>query len=69
MATIIPFRCLLGYFLEVHEDELAYIDVPLHTVMKLSPKAYGCQMELIPFDVPAVSTQRPKPQIPGHLEV
>ena len=42
--------------------------VPLHSVIKLSPKAYGCQSELIRFDVASVSTHRPKPEVPGQLE-
>ena len=54
--------------MEVNEDELPWQEVPLHSVIKLSPKAYGCQMELVQFNVPCVSTHRPKPEIPGHLE-
>jgi len=38
-------RCLLGYFLEVEEDKMPYIEVPLHTVIKLTPVAYGCKRE------------------------
>merc|ERR1712079_859106 len=40
-------RCLLGYFLEVPEDKMPYIEVPLHTVIKLTPVAYGCKRENI----------------------
>ena len=38
-------RCLLGYFLEVPEDKMPYIEVPLHTVIKLTPVAYGCKVK------------------------
>ena len=38
-------RCLLGYFLEVSEEKMPYIEVPLHTVVKLTPIAYGCKRE------------------------
>jgi len=38
-------RCLLGYFLEVEEDKMPWIEVPLHTVIKLTPVAYGCKRE------------------------
>jgi len=38
-------RCLLGYFLEVPEEKMPYIEVPLHTVIKLTPVAYGCKRE------------------------
>ena len=62
------FRCLLGYFLEVSEEDLPWQEVPLHSVIKLSPKAYGCQSEVIRFDVASVSTHRPKPDVPGQLE-
>jgi hypothetical protein len=34
-------RCLLAYFLEVKKEELPYLTVPLHTVFKLTPVAYG----------------------------
>jgi len=40
----------------------------LHSVIKLSPKAYGCQTELIKFDIPCVSTHRPKPEVAGLLD-
>ena len=39
-------RCLLGYFLEVEEDKMPWIEVPLHTVIKLTPVAYGCKVRL-----------------------
>ena len=37
--------------------------VPLHTVIKLSPLAYGCQMEQIALNVDAVNTHRDKPKV------
>ncbi|KZS14883.1 6-phosphofructo-2-kinase/fructose-2,6-bisphosphatase short form [Daphnia magna] len=61
-------RCLLAYFLDKSADELPYIHVPLHTVIKLTPVAYGCKVEMIPIGIEAVDTHRPKPQVPGHLE-
>ena len=44
-------RCLLAYFMDKDRDELPYIPVPLHTVVKLSPVAYGCRAESISLDV------------------
>ncbi|CAL4120885.1 unnamed protein product [Meganyctiphanes norvegica] len=61
-------RCLLAYFLDEPSDKLPYIEVPLHTVMKLTPAAYGCDVQYIPLKVGCVNTHRPKPQIPGSLE-
>ena len=34
-------RCIMAYFLDKPSDELPYINVPLHTIMKLTPVAYG----------------------------
>lgn len=50
-------RCLLAYFLDKSSDELPYLRVPLHTVFKLTPVAYGCEVNEVRFDVPAVETQ------------
>lgn len=54
-------RCLLAYFLDKDREELPYLKVPLHSVIKLTPVAYGCNMEVIKFDVDAVDTHRPRP--------
>ena len=34
-------RCIMAYFLDKPSNELPYINVPLHTIMKLTPVAYG----------------------------
>ncbi|KAH9522205.1 6-phosphofructo-2-kinase/fructose-2,6-bisphosphatase 2, variant 3 [Dermatophagoides farinae] len=47
-------RCLLAYFLDKPQDEMPYINVPLHTIIKLTPLAYGCQCEEIIVPVAAV---------------
>jgi len=52
---------LLGFLILL--DELPYLNVPLHTVIKLSPIAYGCRSEHIPFDIKAVDTHRPRPPV------
>lgn len=44
-------------------DELPYLKVPLHTVIKLTPVAYGCLEEHINLDVEAVDTHRPRPPV------
>ena len=38
-------RAILAYFLNLPLDELPYVRVPLHTVIKLTPQAYGTKME------------------------
>lgn len=35
-------RCLYAYFLDLPAEEVPYLAIPLHTVIKLSPRAYGC---------------------------
>uniref|UniRef100_A0A4W4FA05 6-phosphofructo-2-kinase domain-containing protein n=1 Tax=Electrophorus electricus TaxID=8005 RepID=A0A4W4FA05_ELEEL len=55
-------RCLLAYFLDKSADELPYLKCPLHTVLKLTPVAYGCKVESIYLNVKAVNTHRDKPE-------
>ncbi|KPP70597.1 6-phosphofructo-2-kinase/fructose-2,6-bisphosphatase-like, partial [Scleropages formosus] len=54
-------RCLLAYFLDKSAEELPYLKCPLHTVLKLTPVAYGCKVESIFLNVEAVNTHRDKP--------
>lgn len=44
-------------------EELPYLKVPLHKVLKLTPYAYGCKLEVVNIDVAAVSTYREKPKV------
>uniref|UniRef100_A0A3Q2QCV9 6-phosphofructo-2-kinase/fructose-2,6-biphosphatase 4a n=1 Tax=Fundulus heteroclitus TaxID=8078 RepID=A0A3Q2QCV9_FUNHE len=55
-------RCLLAYFLDKTAEELPYLKCPLHTVLKLTPVAYGCKVESISLNVEAVNTHREKPE-------
>ncbi|KAK3750513.1 hypothetical protein RRG08_053882 [Elysia crispata] len=54
-------RCLLAYFQDKSADDLPYLKVPLHTVIKLTPVAYGCRVEFGSLDIPAVDTHRERP--------
>ncbi|XP_027000371.1 6-phosphofructo-2-kinase/fructose-2,6-bisphosphatase 1 isoform X4 [Tachysurus fulvidraco] len=54
-------RCLLAYFLDKTAAELPYLKCPLHTVLKLTPVAYGCRVESIDLKIQAVNTHREKP--------
>lgn len=53
-------RCIMGYFLDRPLEDLPYIKVPLHTLIKLTPQAYGCEAEFIRFPIEAYDTHRPK---------
>ncbi|XP_053377618.1 6-phosphofructo-2-kinase/fructose-2,6-bisphosphatase 4-like isoform X4 [Mercenaria mercenaria] len=54
-------RCLLAYFQDKSSEDLAYLKVPLHTVIKLTPVAYGCRVEFESLNIPAVNTHRERP--------
>ncbi|XP_048097023.1 6-phosphofructo-2-kinase/fructose-2,6-bisphosphatase-like isoform X3 [Alosa alosa] len=54
-------RCLLAYFLDKSAEELPYLKCPLHTVLKLTPVAYGCKVESVFLNVEAVNTHRGRP--------
>lgn len=34
-------RCIVGYFMDNSKEEIPYIKSPLHSVIKLTPAAYG----------------------------
>ncbi|XP_029357594.1 6-phosphofructo-2-kinase/fructose-2,6-bisphosphatase 4a isoform X6 [Echeneis naucrates] len=55
-------RCLLAYFLDKTAEELPYLKCSLHTVLKLTPVAYGCKVESISLNVEAVDTHRERPE-------
>ncbi|KAI9246133.1 6-phosphofructo-2-kinase-domain-containing protein [Sporodiniella umbellata] len=54
-------RCIYAYFMNYNQEDLPYIKIPLHTVIELSPKAYGCDERRYKVDIEAVDTHRPKP--------
>ncbi|KAG2183093.1 hypothetical protein INT44_006074 [Umbelopsis vinacea] len=54
-------RCIYAYFMNYSHEDLPYIKIPLHTVIELTPKAYGCDEKRFKVDIEAVDTHRPKP--------
>lgn len=54
-------RCLYAYLHGLSQDELPYIKIPLHTVIKLTPKAFGCEEQRYTLPIEAVDTFRPRP--------
>jgi broad specificity phosphatase PhoE/predicted kinase len=38
-------RVLYGYLSDAERDEVPHIEVPLHTVLGLTPRAYGCEVQ------------------------
>ncbi|EIN07624.1 bifunctional phosphatase [Punctularia strigosozonata HHB-11173 SS5] len=62
-------RCLYAYFHNLPHADLPYIKIPLHTVIKLTPKAYGCDEERYTLPIGAVDTHRPKPGTAHHHQL
>lgn len=54
-------RCLYAYFLALPQEELPYIKIPLHTLIKITPMAYGCHEERYALPIAAVDTHRARP--------
>lgn len=59
-------RCIYAYFMNYNQEDLPYIKIPLHTVIELTPKAYGCDEKRYKVDIDAVDTHRPKPTNKAH---
>ncbi len=58
-------RAVLAYFLDRSPAELPYIRVPLHAVVQLTPRAYGCAATAYCMDICAADTHRPCPGDPS----
>jgi len=61
-------RCIYSYFMNYNHEELPYVKIPLHTLIKVTPKAYNCDVELIPLNIPAVNTQRDRRSKPAMID-
>ena len=61
-------RCIYAYFMGTQQEQSPWMEVPLHTLIKLTPRAYGTQEERWKADVPAVSTWRGKGTAAVHAD-
>ncbi|OJJ47072.1 hypothetical protein ASPZODRAFT_1891824 [Penicilliopsis zonata CBS 506.65] len=61
-------RCIYSYFLNVPQEKSPWMEVPLHTLIKLTPRAYGTEEQRFKADIPAVSTWRAKGTSAKHQE-
>ncbi|KAI9804671.1 MAG: Fructose-2,6-bisphosphatase [Piccolia ochrophora] len=59
-------RCIYAYFMNVPQHLSPWMEVPLHTLIKLTPKAYSTVEERFKADIPAVSTFRAKGSSAKH---
>ncbi|KAI4157842.1 MAG: hypothetical protein LQ342_007956 [Letrouitia transgressa] len=59
-------RCIYAYYMNVPSEKSPWMEVPLHTVIKLTPKAYGTDEQRFSANIPAVSTFREKGTMAKH---
>ncbi len=62
-------RCIYAYFMNIPQERSPWMEVPLHTLIKLTPKAYSTYEERLKADIPAVSTFRSKGSSAKHQDV
>lgn len=53
-------RCIYAYYMNVPQEESPWMAIPLHTLIKLEPRAYGTKVTRIKANIPAVSTYKEK---------
>ncbi|GAB7346102.1 hypothetical protein MBLNU457_4859t1 [Dothideomycetes sp. NU457] len=61
-------RCIYAYFMGSNQEKSPWMEVPLHTLIKLTPRAYGTIEERFYAKIPAVSTWRGKGSSAKHQE-
>lgn len=57
--------CFVSSFFPSSAD-LPYLIVPLHSIIKLTPIAYGCEVDDIKIPIEAVNTHRVKPAVRSY---
>ncbi|PCH00422.1 Bifunctional 6-phosphofructo-2-kinase/fructose-2, 6-bisphosphate 2-phosphatase [Penicillium occitanis (nom. inval.)] len=61
-------RCIYSYFHNMSQEQSPWMEVPLHTLIKLTPRAYGTEEQRFKANIPAVSTWRGKGSSAKHQE-
>lgn len=51
-------RTIYAFFHNYKQSDIPYIDIPLHTLIELTPKAYGCTEKRHSAEIEAVNTYR-----------
>lgn len=47
-------RCVYAYFMDLPQEDLPYVDLYLHRVLKLTNTAYGCEAETFDLSVDSI---------------
>lgn len=53
-------RCLYAYFLDLQLEEIPFLEIPLHTLIRLEPMTYGCREKRIRIVVDAKGSEKQK---------
>lgn len=61
-------RCIYAYFMGVDQEKSPWMEVPLHTLIRLTPRAYGTVEDRWSANIPAVSTWRGKGSSAKHQD-
>lgn len=61
-------RCIYAYFMGVDQEQSPWMEVPLHCLIKLTPRAYKTEEERFHANIPAVSTWREKGSKAVHAD-
>lgn len=59
-------RCIYAYFMKKDQNRSPWLNVPLHTLIKLTPRAYGTEEVAYKAGIEAVSTWRAKGSVAQH---
>ncbi len=59
-------RCIYAYYMNVPQEQSPWMEVPLHTLIKLTPRAYCTDEQRFKANIPAVSTFRSKGSTAKH---
>ncbi|XP_032685637.1 6-phosphofructo-2-kinase/fructose-2,6-bisphosphatase-like [Odontomachus brunneus] len=55
-------RCIIGFFLDKKPEELPYMEVPLHTIIRLTSQGHYYKLEFVKLPIECVDTTRVKPK-------
>lgn len=61
-------RCIYAYFMNMPQDRSPWMEVPLHTLIQLTPRAYKTEEKRWKANIPAVSTWRGKGSSAVHQD-
>ncbi|XP_076242324.1 6-phosphofructo-2-kinase/fructose-2,6-bisphosphatase isoform X2 [Calliopsis andreniformis] len=55
-------RCIIGFFMDKKPEELPYMEVPLHTIIRVSSQGYNYKLDFYKLPIECVNTTRVKPK-------